>query len=103
MHIKKGDKVKILSGKDRGKSGKVIRVMKKTNRAVVEGLNSYIRHQRPRKQGEKGQKMPVAMPVHISNLQVVDNSDKKPTRTRKEVNEKGFKQRVSVKTGKVVD
>jgi large subunit ribosomal protein L24 len=55
MHIKKGDTVKILSGADKGKTGKIIRSFPKLGRVVVEGVNLKKRHQRPRKAGEKGQ------------------------------------------------
>ncbi len=66
--IKKGDTVKITTGKDRGKTGKVLRVDVASNRAAVEGLNVFKKHSRPRKQGEKGEVVSVARPVALSNL-----------------------------------
>ena len=65
MKIKNGDKVIMLSGKDKGKSGKVLQVFPKEAKVVVEGLNLAIKHQRPRRQGEKGQRIqfPTAVPV----------------------------------------
>ena len=70
MKVKKGDKVTILSGKDKGKSGKVIRSMPKINKVIVEGLNMSKKHQRPRKSNEKGSMVDTAMPIHVSNVKL---------------------------------
>ena len=83
MNIKKGDKIKMLSGKDRGKTGKVISVLggkEKAVRVVVEGLNKIKKNQRPKKQGQKGQIIEVERPVNISTVQLVCSSCGKPTR-----------------------
>lgn len=68
MHIKKNDTVIVLAGKDKGKSGKVIKAMPKIEKVIVEGLNIVKKHQRSRKQGQKGQTVEVSMPLHVSNL-----------------------------------
>lgn len=68
MKIKKGDNVKILTGKDRGKTGKVLKAMPKSDQAIVEGINTVKRHERPRKQNSKGQIVDKPMPIHVSNL-----------------------------------
>ena len=68
MHIKKGDNIIILAGKDKGKSGKVVRALPKKNKVVVEGLNMTKRHQRPKKSGEKGTVISMAMPINVSNV-----------------------------------
>lgn len=68
MHIKKGDNVKVLTGKDSGKTGKVIKAMPKDNKVIVEGINMVKRHQRPKKQNSKGQVVEKPMPIHASNL-----------------------------------
>jgi len=68
MKIKKGDNVTIITGKDKGKGGKIVRVLVKQNRVIVEGLNMSKKHQRPRKSGEKGSMINVAMPIHVSNV-----------------------------------
>lgn len=68
MKIKKGDNVKVLTGKDRGKTGKVITVDPGNERVTVEGLNLYKKHVRPRRQGEKGQLISVPRPLHVSNV-----------------------------------
>jgi len=71
MNIKKGDKVKILAGKDKGKTGKVLQVFKSRNRASIEGLNLLIKHLRPRREGEQGQRIEFPAPIDISNLILV--------------------------------
>lgn len=70
LKIRKGDTVQVLAGKDRGKRGKVLRVLPETHRIVVEGLNIRKKHTRPRKQGEKGQivEFPATMPVGRASL-----------------------------------
>ena len=76
--IRKGDKVMVLTGKDKGRSGEVIEVDPKAERAVVDGLNIAIRHTR-QSQTTQGGRQPKAMPIHISNLAIVDKNGK-PTR-----------------------
>ena len=71
MKIKKGDKVKVLAGKDKGKTGKVLQVFPKDARASVEGLNILIKHLRPQKRGEKGQRIEFPGLINISNLMLV--------------------------------
>jgi large subunit ribosomal protein L24 len=68
MKLKKGDNVKIITGKDKGKSGKIVRVLVKENKIIVDGLNMMKKHQRPRKSGEKGTMINIAMPIHASNV-----------------------------------
>lgn len=68
MNIKKNDTVIVLVGKDKGKSGKVTKAMPKISKVVVEGINKVKKHQRARKQGQKGQTVEVSMPIHVSNL-----------------------------------
>lgn len=68
MKLKKGDNVIILTGKDKGKKGKIVRSLPKDNKVIVEGLNMVSKHQRPKKTGEKGQVIKIAMPIHASNV-----------------------------------
>lgn len=72
MKIKKGDNVKIITGKDKGKKGKIVKVLVQENKVVVEGINMMKKHQRPKKSGEKGFKIDIAMPLHASNVKKVD-------------------------------
>lgn len=97
MHIRKGDLVKILAGRDRGKTGKVLTVLTKKGRAVVEGRNIFVRHQRPRRTGQKGQKIQVPMPIHLSNLMLICPHCGKPTRSGDMIDEEGFKTRICKK------
>lgn len=71
MKIKKGDKVKLLAGKDKGKTGKVLQVFSSKNLASIEGLNLLIKHMRPRRQGEKGQRIEFPAAMNISSLALV--------------------------------
>jgi large subunit ribosomal protein L24 len=68
MKIKKGDNVKIITGKDKGKKGKVSRVLVAKDKVIIEGINMMKKHQRPRKQGEQGSVLSIAMPMHVSNV-----------------------------------
>jgi len=80
MNIKKGDKVKIIAGKDKGKSGKILQVFPAKNRASVEGLNLLIKHMRPRKQGENGQRIEFPAPLNVSNMMLECPKCGKPSR-----------------------
>ncbi len=75
MAIKKNDNVIILTGKDKGKTGKVEKVFPKENKVLIAGLNVFKKRQRPRRQGQKGQVVEMAMPIHISNVML--EADKK--------------------------
>jgi len=88
MKIKKGDNVKVLSGKDRGKTGKVSRVFPTNGKAIIEGLNLVKKHVRPRKQGEKGQRVSVPAAVDVSNLMLVCPKCSKPSRVGFKIGEK---------------
>ena len=72
MRIKKGDNVVIITGKDKGKKGKIIRVLISVNKVIVEGANMMKKHQRPRKSNEKGSIINIAMPIHASNVKKLD-------------------------------
>jgi len=72
MKIKKGDNVKIITGKDKGKSGKIVHVLVSLNKVIIEGLNMMKKHQRPRKSGEKGSMVNKAMPIDVSNVKKID-------------------------------
>ena len=71
MKIKKGDNVKIITGKDKGKKGKVVLVVPKENKVIVEGANMMKKHQRPRKSGEKGTMKDIEMPLDASNVEKI--------------------------------
>ncbi len=71
MKIKKGDTVKLISGKDAGKTGKVVKVFPKISKAIVENINLVVKHVKPRRQYEKGQRVSVPAAVDISNLMLI--------------------------------
>lgn len=80
MNIKKNDKVQIIAGKDKGKSGKVLQVSPKEGRVSVEGLNLLIKHMRPRREGEKGQRIEFPAFLPVSNVMLVCPKCDKATR-----------------------
>ncbi|TSD01253.1 MAG: large subunit ribosomal protein L24 [Parcubacteria group bacterium Athens0714_25] len=80
MKIKKGDKVQIISGKDKGKKGVVLRAVPSLGKVVVEGLNIVKKHSRPKKEGEKGQRVEIPVPIQISNVMLVCPKCGKSTR-----------------------
>lgn len=100
LHIKKGDTVKVLAGDDKGKTGKVLRVIPAENRAVVEGLNIVTKHMKPSAQNTSGRIEKIEAPIHLSNLMVVVNGT--PTRIGRKKNDDGKLQRVARKTGEFI-
>ena len=108
MRIKRNDTVKVLAGKDKGKSGKVLQVFTESNRVSVDGINLLIKHLRPRKQGEKGQRVEFPAPLNISNLALICPKCGKPTRIGTKVIaatdlRKGSKVRVCKKCQATID
>jgi large subunit ribosomal protein L24 len=99
--IKKGDRVVVLAGKDRGKSGQVLEVMPSKSRAVVQGINLVRRHQRQTPSQEAGIHTKPA-PIHISNIALADPKENKPTRVGFTITD-GVKKRVAKRSGEVID
>ncbi|MGG7643247.1 50S ribosomal protein L24 [Rhodovulum sp. YNF3179] len=99
--LKKGDKVVVLAGKDKGKEGEITSVDPKAGKAIVQGVNVAIRHQR-QSQTAQGGRVPTEMPIDLSNLAMVDPKDGGPTRVGFRV-EDGKKVRVAKKSGAVID
>ena len=103
IKIKRDDQVVVISGKDRGKTGRVVRVEPKTERVFVEGLNIVKRHQRPRPGStDPGGVVEKEGPIHVSNVMLLDPSDNKPTRIGI-LREDGKRFRVSRRTGDRID
>ena len=103
MHVKKGDTVKILSGKDKGKTGEILRSIPQRQRVVVEKCNMVKNAMRPTQQNPQGGITTVEAPLHVSNVMLVCPNCKEATRTSKRVNEQGKKVRVCKKCGKDID
>lgn len=97
MKLKKGDKVKMLSGKDREKTGKIIKVDPKNEKIAVEGLNTVKKHVRPRKQGEKGQRIETPRMINVSKVMFVCPKCGSATKLGFKFSEKGAKQRICKK------
>jgi len=85
MKIRKGDSVKIIVGKDSGKTGKVAKVMPQNSKVLLDGLNLYKKHVRPKRQGEKGEIVNIPRPMDVSNVALVCPSCKEPTRIGQQV------------------
>ena len=100
-NIKKHDMVKVVSGKARGKTGKILRVLKQEGRVIVEGANFAKKHQRPTQKDQKGGIVNKEQPIHVSNLMLLDKSNEPVKTVRREV--EGKRVRVEKKTGKAVD
>ncbi|MEM1353651.1 MAG: 50S ribosomal protein L24 [Planctomycetota bacterium] len=97
-HVRSGDEVIVTAGADKGQRGKVLRVMVKEERVLVEGVNVRRKHLRPSQQNPQGGVVSLEMPIHISNVAPVDKNGK-PTRVRFITKEDGSKVRVAVTTG----
>ena len=102
LRIKKGDRVVVLTGKDKGRTGEVLRVMPKENRAIVQGVNMARRHQKQSMRQEGGI-VPKEAPIHISNVALRDPKSGKPTRVGYKFLETGRKVRVAKSSGEVLD
>lgn len=100
--IKKGDSVKVLSGKDKGKTGKVLQVMPEWGKAVVENVNMHTRFEKSRKAGQPGKKVTFSSPMPISKLQLMDPHSGKPSRIGYKTLETGVKQRIAKVSDKAV-
>ncbi len=103
VHVRTGDTVMVIAGKDKGKTGKVIRVIPAENRVVVEGVNIVKRHTRPTPQVMQGGIQEKAAPIHASNVMLVCRSCGRATRIGKKWLEDGSKVRVCRKCGEVID
>ncbi|MCS6973811.1 MAG: 50S ribosomal protein L24 [Cyclobacteriaceae bacterium] len=102
LHIRKGDTVKVLSGDDKGKTGRVLEVFPEQRKAIVEGINIVTKHEKPSAGKPEGGIKRTEAPVHISNLMLIDPATGKPTRVGRKLNEKGKLQRYAKKTGEFI-
>ncbi len=100
--IKKGDKVVVLAGRDKGRQGEVLSVLRKDNRVLVQGVNMMKRHTKPRP-GEPGGILDKEAPIHVSNVAHIDPKSQKPTRIGYRVLDDGRKVRYAKRSGEVID
>lgn len=102
LHIKKNDTVVVLAGQDKGKTGKVLKVLVDENRALVEGVNMVSKSTKPSAKNPQGGTVKQEAPIHISNLSLVDPKSGKPTRVGIKVTEDGKKVRIAKKSGEEI-
>ena len=102
LHIKKGDTVYVNAGEDKGKTGRVLKVLISKNRAVVEGINMVTKATKPNAKNPQGGLVKMEAPIHVSNIQLLDPKSGKPTRVGYKVNEDGKKVRISKKSGEEI-
>jgi large subunit ribosomal protein L24 len=102
LKIKKGDNVVVITGRDKGKSGTVLRVIPKESRVLVQGVNVVKRHSRP-SAGQSGGIIEKELSIHVSNVALVDPKTSKPTRVGYKVADGGRKLRVARRSGEVID
>ena len=102
LKIKKGDKVEVIAGKDKGKRGDVVTVFAKNNTVIVKKVNLVTKHIKARQAGQRGERITIEAPIHMSNVALVCPHTDKPTRVGFVVKE-GAKIRVSKKSGKEID
>ena len=102
LYIKKGDTVYVNAGNDKGKTGRVLRVLVSKNRAVVEGLNMVSKSAKPSAKHPQGDIIKMEAPIHVSNLNLLDPKSGKPTRVGRRKNEEGKTVRYSKKSGEEI-
>ena len=102
LKIKKGDNVKILAGTSKGEVGRIVRVIPKMNRVVVEGVNMIKKHQKPSAANPQGGIAEMEAPIHISNVALVDPSSNEVTRVGRKVDDNGNIVRYAKKSGEVL-
>ncbi len=102
MKIKKGDTVKVLSGKDKGRTGKILSVVVDRGLVVVEGVNIHTRFQKSKKAGQPGTRITLPSPFSVSKVQLIDGTTGLPTRVAYKILDNGTKQRIAKKSGKAV-
>jgi large subunit ribosomal protein L24 len=102
LHVTKGDTVRVVRGDDKGKEGKIIRVYLKTGRVTIEGVNIVKKHRRARTADEQSGIVEMPAPMHASNVMLIDPKSGEPTRTRRQIDEDGTKERIAVKSGESI-
>ncbi|MDD4148480.1 MAG: 50S ribosomal protein L24 [Bacteroidales bacterium] len=102
FHVKKGDTVYVNAGESRGKQGRVLEIIRKKDRAIVEGVNIISKHQKPNAENPQGGILKKEAAVHISNLMIVDPKTGKPTRIGRKKNAEGKLVRYSKKSGEEI-
>ncbi len=100
LHVKKGDTVKVLTGNDKGKTGKILKMFPSEQRAIVEGVNMVTKHRKPSAQNTAGKIEKIEARIHVSNLMLVVAGE--PTRVGRKMNAEGKLQRFAKSTGNLI-
>ena len=103
LHVKKDDTVFIITGKDKGKKGRILAAYPRENRVLVEGVNMVKKHTKPSQKNPQGGIISQEAPIHVSNVMLADPKSGKPTRISYKVLDNGEKVRVAKKSGEVID
>ena len=103
LHVKKDDTVFVITGKDKGKKGRILAAFPRENRVLVEGVNMVKKHAKPSQKNPQGGIITQEAPIHVSNVMLADPKTGKPTRIGYKVLEDGSKVRVAKKSGEVID
>jgi large subunit ribosomal protein L24 len=102
LTITKGDTVRVMRGDDKGREGKVIRVLTKKSKVVIDGINIVKKHRKARRAEEKSEIIDFPAPVHVSNVMLLDPKSGEPTRVRRRIDDDGTKERISAKSGDAI-
>ena len=102
MRIRKDDQVIVIAGKDKGKTGKVLKVFPEQNRVRVENINVAKKAQRPTQQSPQGGKVDIEIPIHVSNVMLIDKKTNKPTRVGISILKDGSRVRISKRSDEVI-
>lgn len=103
MHVKKGDTVQVISGKDKGKVGEIVRTFPKLSKVIVKGVNIRTKHVKPQQEGESGQIVTQEAPIHSSKVMLYSTKQKVASRVGYTLDSTGRKVRVLKKTGEIID
>ncbi|MGF1480347.1 MAG: 50S ribosomal protein L24 [Cyanophyceae cyanobacterium] len=103
MHVKKGDTVQVITGRDKGKVGEILQTLPKTSKVVVKNVNVKTKHVKPTQEGESGQITTFEAPIHSSNVMLYSEKEKVASRISYTFTDDGRKVRMLKKTGEIID
>ncbi|MBW4683373.1 50S ribosomal protein L24 [Microcoleus sp. FACHB-672] len=103
MHVKKGDTVQVIAGKDKGKVGEILQTLPRESKVVIKGVNVKTKHVKPQQEGESGKIINYEAPIHSSNVMLYSNKQKVASRVSYTFTEEGRKVRMLKKTGEIID
>lgn len=103
MHVKTGDTVQVIAGRDKGKVGEIVKVIPQESKVIIKGVNVRTKHVKPQQDGEKGQIATFEAPIHSSNVMHYSNKEKVASRIGHTFTDDGRKVRILKKTGEIID